>query len=277
MARVPIVLIACLLGVGVGCKEDDDLPPTVIDKPRVLVITAEPPSVPPGGSTTVTAVVVGTDEAPVVSWTRCRRPPQPGDAVNPDCVEVAEADYLEPLGDGDTITTTMPDDVTPAALGQPDASGGVYLTLVARVSVAGETLLATYRLRLGSATDANQNPILTGITVIDAGGGTSPLDEASPPVVHAGDQVTLQAAVAAGSVESYPAALDGAATLEVLRTSWFATAGMFSKERTDGPEATTVLELVDPLPVGGTTIDLYAVTRDDRGGAAYIHRALTFE
>jgi hypothetical protein len=38
----------------------------------------------------------------------------------------------------------MPD--IASALNQPDASGGVYLPLVARVTVAGG-LIATYRLR----------------------------------------------------------------------------------------------------------------------------------
>ena len=70
----------------------------------------------------------------------------------------------------------MPDDVTPAALGQPDASGGVYLTLVARVTVAGETLVATYRLRLQSPGDVNvnQNPVLTGLLLVDAAGVATP-------------------------------------------------------------------------------------------------------
>ena len=74
-----------------------------------------------------------------------------------------QADYLEPIGDGPTITTTMPADVTAAELGQPDASGGVYLPLVARVTVGGQSLVATYRLRLATAADLNHNPDLTGV------------------------------------------------------------------------------------------------------------------
>ena len=89
-------------------------------------------------------------ETPSVSWLRCRRAPRPGEAINPDCVDTAQADYLEPIGDGTTITTTMPATSRPAALGQPDASGGVYLTLVARVTVGGQSLVATYRLRLAT-------------------------------------------------------------------------------------------------------------------------------
>jgi hypothetical protein len=211
-----------------------------------------------------------------VSWDRCRLAPRPGEAINPDCVDTAQADYLEPIGDGTTITTTMPDDVTPAALGEPDASGGVYLALVARVTVAGQTLIATYRLRLQSAGDVNHNPVLTDLLLVNAAGVATPLDAAAPPTVRAGDRLTLQIAVAADSVEVYPPPLGGDPVPEMLRTSWFSTAGKFSQERSEGPEATTVLELDDLLPSPGNAIDVFSVIRDDRGGTDYVQRALTF-
>lgn len=262
-----------------GCEPDTDLPRTLITGPRVLAIEAEPPSVPPGGTTVVTILIVGTGaETPTVSWARCRRAPRPGEAINPDCVDTAQADYLEPIGEGTTITTTMPD-VMPAELGQPDASGGVYLPLVARVTVAGQamTLVATYRLRLQSGSDVNGNPVLTDLLLVDAAGVATPIDAAAPPTVRAGDRLTLQVAVADGSVETYPPALGGAPVAEMLRTSWFSTAGKFSQERSEGPQASTVLELDAALPAPGSAIDVFAVIRDDRGGTDYVHRTLTFE
>jgi hypothetical protein len=270
-------VMACVLALaGSGCEPDTDLPRTFISGPRVLAIAAEPPSVPPGGSTTVSAVIVGTGgETPSVSWVRCRRAPRLGEAINPDCVDTAQADYLEPIGEGTTITTAMPD-VMPSDLGAPDATGGVYLPLIARVTVAGQTLIATYRLRLQTTGDANQNPDLTGLLLVDAAGATMPLDAAAPPTVHTGDRLTLQVAVAAGSVEMYPPPLGGPPVAEILRTSWFSTAGKFSQERSEGPQAQTVLELDALLPAPGNAIDLYAVIRDDRGGTDYVHRTLTF-
>jgi hypothetical protein len=262
-----------------GCEPDDELPRTFIDGPRVLAIKAEPPSAPPGGSTTVTALVAGTgSEAASVSWVRCRLAPRPGEAINPDCVDTAQAATVEPIGEGTTITTTMPDDVTPSALGQPDASGGVYLTLIARVTVAGETLLASYRLRLQTPGDVNvnQNPALTGLLLVDGAGVATPVDAAVPPTVQAGDRLTLQVAVADASVQTYPPPLGGAPVAEVLRTSWFSSAGTFTEERSEGPAATTVLELDVLLPPAGNAIDLFAVIRDDRGGTDYVHRTLTF-
>ena len=277
-ARSTVMAFGCVVALaGGGCKPDNELPRTFINGPQVLAIKADPPSVPPGGSTTVTALIAGTGgETPSVSWALCRRAPRPGEAINPDCVDVAQADTLEPIGVGTTITTTMPDDVTASALGQPDATGSVYLTLVARVTVGGQTLIATYRLRLQSDGDVNQNPVLTGLLLVDAAGVTTPLEEAAPPTVNAGDRLTLQVAVADGSVETYPAPLGGAAVPEMLRTSWFSTAGKFSNERSEGPQASTVLELDDLLPQPGNPIDLFAVIRDDRGGTDYVQRTLTF-
>ena len=112
--------------------------------------------------------------------------------------------------------------------------------------------------------------------LVDAAGVATPLDAAAPPTVHAGDRLTLQVAVADGSVETYPPPLGGAPVAEMLRTSWFSTAGKFSEERSEGPQASTVLELDDLLPRPGNAIDLFAVIRDDRGGTDYVHRTLTF-
>jgi hypothetical protein len=278
MSARSIVTAAVLMALACGgCKPDDELPRTFINGPQVLAIKAEPPSAPPGGSVSVTALVAGTgSETPSVSWLLCRRAPRPGEAINPDCVVTAQADYLEPIGEGTTISATMPADITAAALGQPDASGGVYLPLVARVTVAGQTLIATYRLRLQSAGDANQNPVLTGLLLVDAAGVATPIDAAAPPTVRAGDRLTLQVAVADGSVETYPAPLDGQPVAEMLQTSWFSSAGKFSQERSQGPQASTVLELDAMLPAPGNAIDLFAVIRDDRGGTDYVHRTMTF-
>jgi hypothetical protein len=275
-ARSTAAAVAVALACS-GCEPDTDRPRTFIDGPQVLAIKADPPSVPPGGSTVLTILIAGTGgETPSVSWARCRRAPRPGEAINPECVDTAQADYLEPIGDGTTVTAMMPDDVTASALGQPDASGGVYLTIVARPTVAGRMLVATYRLRLQAGGDANSNPSLTGLSLVDAAGVATPLDAATPPTVHAGDRLTLQIAVADGSVESYAPPLGGAPVPEVLQTSWFSTAGQFSRERSEGPAASTVLDLSTLLPPAGNAIDLFAVIRDDRGGTDYVQRTLTF-
>ena len=170
----------------------------------------------------------------------------------------------------------MPADVSADALGEPDASGGVYLPLVVRATVAGEVLVASYRLRLSTADSVNHNPLITELLFVAADGSATAIESGVPPTVQAGDRMTLRAALADGSTESYPAALGGGVATEMLLTSWFSSAGRFSHERSDGPEPTTVLELDANLPAAGNSIDLFAVTRDNRGGIDYVHRTLVF-
>jgi hypothetical protein len=276
-----IAVVALLLAWASGCEADDQAPRTFIAGPRVLAIKAQPPEVPPGASATVSVLVAGAQAEPVtVSWDRCLLAPLPGQASNPDCVTNVQASYLEPIGQGLTVTATMPADITADALGEPDASGGVYLTLVARVTVgAAEPFAAVYRLRLGAATGGNQNPMLTSFFVSDAAGST-PLDEANPLAVAPGDLLTLGVTFAAGSAETYTAPMvgsSGGSVKEVVRTAWFSTAGDFSNERTNDMQPTTVLSLEQRLPAPGAIIDIYAVARDERGGVDYAHRTLRLD
>jgi hypothetical protein len=274
-----LCLLALLAGAP-GCRQEFEIPRTLIHKPRVLAIVAEPPEVIRGASSTLTIHVAGTaGQMPVVSWSRCRRGPLPGQAVNPDCIDNAQAAYIEPIGEGTTITTAMPADITAASLGQPDASGGVYLTLIARVTVGGSSLAATYRLRLGvSAAAANRNPQVADVFAAAAAGSSS-LDETAPLIVHAGERLSLTAVLAARSSEVYvsPVAGPEGNVVEVVRTSWFSTAGNFSNEKTSVNTPQTVLRLDDDLPGIGSLIDLFVVTRDERGGTNFQHRLLRLE
>jgi hypothetical protein len=266
----------CLLfGVG-GCQSFADPPVTFVAGLRVLGIKAEPPQIAPGASTTVTALAVDTDGGtPAAAWIECLSPPLPGQAVNPDCVDTTSASYLQPIGDGLTIAATMPQ-VTAAALGAPDATGGVYLPLVAAVSEAANALTAVYRLRLADAALANANPTIADLLSVDADGGMSPLDPASPTVVQTGGTLSLTVTLAPGSAQTYLAA-DGTATTETLTTSWFCTAGDLSVEKTSATQPVTVLRLDQRLPAAGALIDLYAVARDERGGTDFAHRTLLLQ
>jgi hypothetical protein len=274
-----IAIIACLLLAASACEPDGEAPRTLVTGPRVLAIKAQPPQVPPGASTTVTILVAGTQgQAATVAWSRCLLAPLPGQASNPDCVTNAQASYIEPIGEGTTITTMMPADITADALGQPDASGGVYLTLVARVTVGAESLAAVYRLRLSTGSDDNQNPTLTGVTASD-GSATESLDEATPRPVRQGDKLTLNAVLAPGSEDTYIAPMVGdlgGQVRETERTSWFSSAGEFDDDRTEIGQR-TVLSLDQFLPAPGTIIDLYAVAHEERGGVDFVHRTLRLE
>src|SRR5215471_12145375 len=135
MRVIAVALIggaACLAGL--ACQSSSDAPPSYVSGLRVMAIKAEPPEVAPGASTTLSVLAIDTGgSTPTAKWTRCMRAPLVGQAVNPDCVTGAAGSDIVALGSGLTLSTSMPD-VTAASLGAPDATGGVYLPLIAQVS-----------------------------------------------------------------------------------------------------------------------------------------------
>ena len=259
-----------------GCTTAPDPPASFVAGLRVLAASAEPPQVNPGAVSQVTVLFVQTEGLAVdVSWSRCTVAPLLGEAVNVDCVTAPTGASLEPLGSGASIAVTMPQ-VTASALGEPDASGGVYLPLVARVSDSADAVTAVYRLRLGDGTPPNTNPELASVDSFDASGASTALDATAPTAVHAGDVLTLGATFVPGSAQTYTGPA-GAPKTEVLSTSWFSTAGTISVQRTSDSQPQTVLTLDKNLPNPGENIDLWAVVHDERGGVGYTHRSLALQ
>ncbi|HEY8923236.1 MAG TPA: hypothetical protein VIU64_02575 [Polyangia bacterium] len=276
MWRSPgVVAFVCL---GFGCQSFPDPPVSFVTGLRVLGVRAEPPQVSPPAETRLALLIASTAAWPVeVTWNACLRAPLAGQVVNPSCL-TADSPDLVPLGGGSAdgssdelaVTVALPP-VSPESLGQPDATGGVYLPLVARVADGGNELTAVYRLRIGGESPANANPTLVSIDGLD-----DTADGAAARVVRNGDELTLGVTLADGSAETYVAP-DGTLATESLTTSWFCTAGEVSVERTSARQPTTVLRLRGAVPAAGQTIDLYAVTRDGRGGEDHAHRTLLVE
>jgi hypothetical protein len=271
----------CLLWSFAGCQSFSDPPVSFVAGLRVLGIKADPPQIAPGASTTVAALVVDTDGGtPAASWSQCNLPPLPGQTVNTACVDGSGGAQLQPIGDGLTIPFLMPQ-VTADQLGAPDATGGVYLPLVASVNANvqaanAQAVTAVYRLRLGDAAPANSNPTIADVFSVDAAGAMSALDAAAPTPVHSGEALSLTVTFAPDSAQTYTAA-DGTVTTETLTTSWFCTAGALSFEKTSATQPVTVLHLDQRLPASGAQIDLYAVAHDERGGADFAHRTLLLQ
>jgi hypothetical protein len=273
---------------------DDYGPPSHVTGLRVLAVKAEPPEVAAGATSVVTALAVDTEGRSLgASWTRCLGAPDGGvtvivparvdvipDATDDlDCFRVDSAAYLQRLGRGVSLDLVMPD-VPAQVLGAPDRTGGVYLPLRVDVSAGSDTITATYHLRLATEDPPNRNPQITGVMRVTAeasdGGVTAatPLDDAHPVVVHAGDSLTLRLTVADGSAETY--LLNGKPLTEYLVASWFATAGTWMKD-VRGTDADAVLMLDQFLPPSGGAIDLWAVLRDGRGGVDYVQRTVRFQ
>jgi hypothetical protein len=255
-------------------------PASLVQGLRVLAVKAEPPEVAPGQTTTLTALAVDTTGAAVqASWSACTEPALAGTGpINPDCFTHDSAPYLTPLGAGLSITAVVPQ-VAPADFGPPDASGGVYLPILARTSSTSGTVDAAYQLRLAQGAPPNHNPTLTGVFAVQPDGTLVALVEATSLVVHAGDQVTLQAQFSADSQETYQIVLPGLSetVAEQLRVSWFATGGSFSEPVTGLAKPNTVWRADSYLPAAGTAIDVYVVGRDERGGTDWLHRLLVLQ
>jgi hypothetical protein len=259
-----------------ACTTSPDPPVSFVAGLRVLAGRAEPPQVDPGGASQVSLLVVDTGGLPVeVAWNRCTLMPRAGEAVNPGCVMGGGPPNLVPIGMGESISTTMPQ-VTAADLGTPDATGGVYLPLVAQVSDGADAVTVVYRLRLGDGKPPNMNPGLQSIEVVDAAGVATPIDPVTPLVVHAGQQLSLHATATPGSAELYTVP-SGLTITETLTTAWFCTAGSLNVNKTGPTQAQITLSLQKNLPSPGKNIDLFAVVHDERGGVGYTHRVLELQ
>jgi hypothetical protein len=273
-----------------GCTSQFD-PASFVDKLRLLAVKADAPEIAPGQTTTVTATTADPGGSlPTVTWDACLLPPPPatGEAVNQDCVSLPAGDPdLVHFGDGDSVTATMPM-LSPSMVGLPDQTNGVYLPVRVRLDADGNTLVGMYQLRifLGplSPNPPNQNPQFTGIFIVpsaDAGADDgAPIDATTPAVVSASGEVDLRALVTPESSETYqvydgdPRTTPPRSVTEAVRISWYTTAGEFSNDVTGVEKPDTTLKFDKHAPAPGTTIDLWAVARDDRGGSDVIHRQL---
>lgn len=289
------LMLPCLELLLSGCLPQQD-PASYVTGLRVLAIKAQPPEAQPGQSSTLVPLLVDTLGRPVnIDWSLCLVPPFQGQAVNSNCLIADAGGTRQPLGSGLQFAVTMPMAVSAQTLGLPDATGGVYLPLIAQARAGSDTLIASYRLRLGTPAPANQNPLLAGVFTVGAaqGGAGSPgaddtvtsLDPAIPRVVHSGDQLTLRAMFATGAAETYqiqdPRGDAGTimprTVTETLSLSWFATAGSLSDGTSGAGFPDQILKLDQHLPASGTAVELWVVGRDERGGMDYLHRTLTFQ
>lgn len=291
MRALPLGAAVCAAVALGGCRNTFD-PASFVDKLRLIGVKAEPPDLSPGQMTTLTATWANPGgSTPTIAWAACLEAPPPatGQAVNPDCIAPDGGAPLEPFGSGESVTATMPM-VSPTMLGLPDATNGWYVQTRVQLDADGHELVGFYGLRLylGALTPnaPNQNPQLTGIFHVpsaDAGADMqTALDDAAPLEVYANDEVALRALVTPGSAESYlvydgdPRTTPPRMVTETVRMSWYTTAGEFSNDVTGIDKPDTTLTLDKHLPPSGSTIDLWVIARDERGGSDAIHRTLVF-
>lgn len=279
-----------------ACRPELEPGESLVSSPRLLAVRADPPETLPGARATYTALVAspdGTARDAAIAWSFCAAPkPVTNDNVVSDAC--LRASSLVPAGAGAELVATTPEDAcilfgpdTPPGgfrPRDPDVTGGYYQPL--RADLAGAEaafVLARVTCRLANASPEvttayarayapNANPKLEPLeATID--GRTVPLS-----AIPAGARVSFRASWPASSAETYayydPRSQSLSTKREALRVSWFATAGSFDAEVT-GRDERDVGTYVDDgwsAPAGASTVHLWIVLRDSRGGmdfAAY--------
>ena len=285
-------LALLLLVCGGGCNSDMT-PVSLVARVRVLAVVSEPPEVQPGQSADWRALLAappGDVEDIHFSFTQCT-PVEGGCLEYLEALELTSGDeaaaeslYLATAtrsGSGKVenlmLEVTGSDISTPhSALGRGIPMVQSLVDLVVCESEGCETetagdgvYTATKRLVISNATSPNRNPHLQSVTLDE----TDVLEPGANPLLVAGEEYTLTARLTPDSVEHYTyVSPEGIPEerVEVPYVRWFSTAGSFSTPRSDfvrdekgDMSARTTFVSQD---VSGTSVGLYAVVWDGRGG-----------
>jgi hypothetical protein len=222
---------AIAAAVSVSCRPDLEARVSLLESPRVLAVSAEPPEAPPGSRVTFRALIADRGgeiaQAPI-RWSFCTDPKPLAELgpVSPRCVtSSADPAVLASIDVGTAVTGTMPvdacrrfgPDVPPSVPGEPagrpvdpDVTGGFFQPVRLVVPVPTTDLIAVERTRvtcgLGASTQdqlvefrrryrANVNPAIASLERVR---GTSRdvlrADVGGPPnVVAANERLVLRA------------------------------------------------------------------------------------
>jgi hypothetical protein len=318
-------IAALFLALCGGCVPDFDDDLSLVVAPRVLAIQSEPAEAKAGEAVALSALVVDPDPlAPQAEarFSLCaeRKPLTELGPVSPACLREATpgSSALMPLGVGNGVLATLPSDACrlfgpsrpepkegePAGRPvDPDATGGYYEPVTARVESARDLAVGAIRVQcpLSGVTQAqsvefatsyrkNKNPEIAKLELM-RDNDTSELmpvvaREEPSAVLAPGERVTLRAAwdecagdgapaAACTGAESYawfdPVAREIATQRESIRVSWFASAGKLENERSgrDELELETTSENTWTAPEVPGEVRLWLVIRDARGGLSW--------
>ena len=281
-----------------ACAPPSGPPLSLVTGERVLALRGTPAEAAPGSTVAFDALVAapGGPMTPALDWSLCHapRPLTTNDVVSPACLTAGGVDEI---ASAPSASTTIPGDacqlfgpeLPPSTPGKPDprpvaadASGGWYQPY--RADLGGEMDVGLQRIRCnlsGASVDVatqfrtqylpNVNPSPDPISLDGAG--------ADGQSVAPGATLTLTVGWPDGTAEPYPVFDVATQTLqprvEVLRVSWFATAGALAEEHTGSDGARSSNSFT--APSAGGPVDLWAVVRDDRGGVGWSHARLEVE
>jgi hypothetical protein len=265
-ARSYAWLLALAAGA-VGCNEDF-ADAALVDGLRLLAVVAEPPQATAGQTVSLNAYAVDTHGGPVaITWSACLLPNR--GAIDPGCITGTDGgNGLQPLGEGEAITATLPP-FSLDALGPADATGNVYLPIVVHLSSPDDRVDAVYRLRVAGGAPPNHNPTFASILPFSG-------DSAQPAMAN--DVIQLVPRFTNDSGELYEIPDPDAPGMrrmvqETLTVQWFATAGTFATPTTSAIQVEP-FALDRRLPRQFGIIDLWAVGHDERGGTTIVHHTI---
>jgi hypothetical protein len=285
---VVVVTRACLVAVAVAaCAPALDDDTAIVSGPRLLAARAEPAEVAPGDTVAASALWVDpAGEPPPLDWAFCtarKAFSEPGPVAAACLVEASPA--LLAFGTGDTATGAVPanacrqfgpdapDPVPGETAGRPvdpDGTGGFYQPI--RLRAGDDYVLDEVRIRCGlpGATPAQAAEFRAGYV---ANANPEIASMIAPATAAPGETVALELHWTAA--ESYlwfdPVSRSLAPRREGMRVSWFATAGDFASGRGGRreDELETYATGAWTAPASPGDVQLWAVLRDDRGGAAW--------
>ncbi len=277
---------------------------------RVLAISADRPQLVPGASATMSALV--TEDA-TYAWSWC--PLAEPTLTGADCAithgefqaiadqiltpQVIAPDYN--LGSGPTavfmheispvfyqtvceflLSENVPDGFSP-----PDCTSSFAIQVKLIVSSGTETITSVSSLDLlyDETLPANQNPVLSGISAKVADGQEFILSDSEATEMMRGQSYELLLDIEEDSSETYSVPGESEENQENLIATWFSTAGTIDKARSSfipGSVGIDVLQTNDyTTPTleefSGTSLMLYFVIRDGRGGTSFQTREITLE
>jgi hypothetical protein len=279
-----ILMVACASAL--SCQMQFERSPSTLDVPRVLAIRLDPPESAVSQSVRATALVAGPDGRidSAGTWSLCKQRPLVADynSVADGCLDGTS---VTQLGTSASLDILVPKDACatfgsepPSASGNeppvrafdPDVTGGYYqplgVTVGSTQGIGGIRLsCALFQANAETARayreryTANQNPVLREVIF--------------PETLARGQTVTLRVQV--DQAESY-VVYDSArsqlrARTERLSVSWFTTKGILRDALT--PVESEAIN-VYTAPSDTTTVHMFVVLRDDRGGVAYEARTI---
>lgn len=263
---------AVILTAVAGCGPDFE-PASYLNDPRVLAIEADPLEAGQGDQVSLRPVIFVPPEQEIASesWTCC--PFSLGPSAGYRCAAPDCQGSLVPEEDGRVVSRPfdlaldcaeelaaggdLPDGVPAETPGEIE----VIYTYVLRTSVGVErTAVARIPLWLDEPPARNRPP---RIVRVELGGVQAASGDTLDPVAE-GDALSVRVQIDPDSMDDFVDEAGRQRTEEPI-VSFFATAGRFEADRTNGLDTTLEWE-AKKLEPGQTSASVYLVVRDLRGG-----------